>query len=70
MKLSIKSFTSGLCLSMAIASVPVLAQDAGDPANISQPEKECSPYVNRDYPQNVYWGDSHLLFPLFSQGTN
>ena len=21
---------------------------------------EYSPYVNRDYPQNVYWGDSHL----------
>jgi len=60
MKLSIKSFTSGLCLSMAIVSVPVLAQDADDPANINQAEKEYSPYVNRDYPQNVYWGDSHL----------
>jgi hypothetical protein len=23
-------------------------------------KKEYSPYVNRDYPQNVYWGDSHV----------
>jgi len=26
----------------------------------SQIKKEYSPYVNRDHPQNVYWGDSHV----------
>ncbi len=23
-------------------------------------EQSYSPYVNRDYPENVYWGDTHL----------
>jgi len=56
----IKLFTFGLLMALAISSVPAMAQDAGDPSNISQPKKEYSPYVNRDYPQNVYWGESHL----------
>jgi len=39
---------------------PSLAQDAGDPANISQPEKEYSPYLNYNYPDQVFFGDTHL----------
>jgi len=39
---------------------PALAQDAGDPANISQPEKEYSPYLNYNYPDQVFFGDTHL----------
>ena len=32
----------------------------GQLSSPSQSKKEYSPYVNRDYPQNVYWGDSHV----------
>jgi len=34
-----KLFTSGLLLALAISSVPAMAQDAGDPLNISQSKR-------------------------------
>jgi len=58
--LSTKLFTSGLCLTIAIASAPILAQDDSTGLSSNQSKKVYSPYVNRDYPQNVYWGESHL----------
>jgi hypothetical protein len=58
----IKPFTVGLLLGLPLVSVsvPALAQDAGDPANVSQPEKEYSPYLGHNYPDKVFWGDTHL----------
>jgi hypothetical protein len=47
-------------LALAMVTVPALAQDAGDPANVSQPEKEYSPYLGHNYPDKVLWGDTHL----------
>jgi hypothetical protein len=57
-----KSFTFGLLLAQAMVclSVPALAQDAGDPANISQPDEEYSPFLNHNYPDKVFWGDTHV----------
>jgi len=37
-----------------------MAQDAGDPGQIRSPQKEYSPYLNYNYPDQVYWGDTHL----------
>ena len=37
-----------------------MAQDAGDPGQIRSPQKEYSPYLNHNYPDQVYWGDTHL----------
>ena len=64
-RIYIASFSIAI-LSVAMLPSVVLAEVYDAP----EPQKIYSPYVNRDYPQNVYWGDSHLLFPLFSQGTN
>ena len=55
-----KFFTGWLLLALAVSSVPAMGQDGGDPINSDQPKKAYSPYVDRDYPQNVYWGESHL----------
>ncbi|MEE8384413.1 MAG: DUF3604 domain-containing protein, partial [Dehalococcoidia bacterium] len=41
-------------------TLPTLAQDAGDPGAIKSPEKEYSPYLNHNYPDNVYFGDTHV----------
>jgi hypothetical protein len=37
-----------------------LAQDAGDPSAIKSPEPEYSPYLNYNYPDHVFFGDSHV----------
>jgi hypothetical protein len=61
----IKLITSGLLMALAMVSVPALAQDAGDPANVSAPEKEYSPYLGHNYPDKVLWGGhapAHILF--------
>jgi len=55
-----KLFTGGLFLTLAMASVPALAQDIGDPASIAAPEKEYSPFLNHNYPDKVFWGDTHV----------
>jgi hypothetical protein len=44
-------------LTLAMLPSVVLAAEVYD---APKPKKEYSPYVNRDYPQNVYWGESHL----------
>ena len=47
-----------------LASTVFGASDAGtpDPANMSKlyPGKTYSPYAQRSFPSNVYWGDTHL----------
>ncbi len=37
-----------------------MAQFVGDPGQIRSPQKEYSPYLNYNYPDQVYWGDTHL----------
>ncbi|MGR3661697.1 MAG: DUF3604 domain-containing protein, partial [Paracoccaceae bacterium] len=39
---------------------PVAAQDAGNPASITVPAAEYSPFLNYNYPDQVFFGDSHL----------
>ena len=47
---------------LATFAVPVsaLAQDAGDPSAIKSPKKEYSPYLNHNYPDQVFFGDTHV----------
>ncbi len=51
--------TLTLCLTLALAN-SAFAQDAGDPSAIKSPKKEYSPYLNHNYPDNVYFGDTHV----------
>jgi hypothetical protein len=65
MKLETKNVTLILCLLLAGAgATPALAQDIGspDPEAIKglYPGKAYSPYAQRSFPSNVYWGDSHV----------
>ncbi len=46
-------------LSLGIQS-PSLAQDAGDPSGIRPTEAEYSPYLQHNYPDRVYFGDTHV----------
>lgn len=39
---------------------PAMAQDAGDPGNIRAAGAEYSPYLNYNYPDRVFFGDTHL----------
>jgi hypothetical protein len=55
----------GLALGLAGYSLPVLAQDSGEPDKAaiekSFPTKRpYSPYAGRTFPTRVYWGDTHL----------
>jgi len=53
-------------LTIAISAVvgigipAALAQDAGDPSAITSSNKEYSPYLNYNYPDKVFFGDTHL----------
>ncbi len=53
-----------LMLCLALASPIQYAQDAGTPdlESLSKlyPGKAYSPYAQRSFPSNVYWGDTHL----------
>jgi len=40
--------------------LPALAQDAGDPDGIRVPAAEYSPYLEHNYPDQVYFGDTHV----------
>jgi hypothetical protein len=42
------------------SGLPVSAQDAGDPGSIKPAKAEYSPYLNYDYPDQVFFGDTHL----------
>jgi len=47
-------------LVISVASIPVAGQDAGDPDGIRARSAEYSPYLNYDYPDRVFFGDTHL----------
>ena len=53
-----------LMLTLTVASSALYASDAGtpDPEFMSElyPGKAYSPYAQRSFPSNVYWGDTHL----------
>lgn len=40
-----------------------MAQDAGDPNGIRSPEAEYSPYLEHNYPDQVFFGDSSITSP-------
>lgn len=47
-------------IAIAVFGVPAFAQDAGDPADIEPDAKEYSPYLNYNYPDQVFFGDTHV----------
>jgi hypothetical protein len=50
-----------LALGLAGYSLPVFAQDAEvNPKNVTLGKAEYSPYLDRGYPDRVYFGDTHL----------
>jgi hypothetical protein len=53
-----------LALAILIMAVPAMAQDIGtpDPKVLEglYPGKAYSPYAQRSFPSNVYWGETHL----------
>ena len=44
----------------ACISLPALAMDAGNPSAIKSTPKEYSPYLEYNYPDKVFFGDTHL----------
>lgn len=52
--------SSLLILTTLFCCGSLFGQDAGDPSGILPPEPEYSPYLNHNYPDRVYWGDSHV----------
>ena len=62
-RLSIQALLSAP-LVLLIAAAPALAQDAGAPSvevlKGLYPGKAYSPYADRHFPNNVYWGDTHV----------
>jgi hypothetical protein len=40
--------------------LPTFAQETGNPANIDQPDEEYSPFLFYNYPDPVFWGDTHV----------
>lgn len=63
MNSAIKSVTISLGLLLTVAA-PVYASDIGKPSNEVMkglyPGKTYSPYADRAFPSNVYWGETHL----------
>jgi len=57
MKITSKLIVTLLAVGVSMTS---LAQHAGDPGNIKAPEKEYSPYLDYNYPDKVFFGDTHL----------
>jgi hypothetical protein len=49
-----------LISALVLGSHATLAQDAGDPSTIRPADKEYSPYLNHNYPDQVFFGDTHL----------
>jgi len=57
------TYLKSLTLSFLIVAgngLPISAQDAGDPSDIKPAKKEYSPYLNYNYPDQVFFGDTHL----------
>ena len=48
------------CVVTLVTSMPATAQDAGDPSAIRPQSAEYSPYLHYDYPDRVFFGDTHV----------
>ena len=63
MKPKTKTVALMLCLTLAVAT-PALAQDIGSPSpdviKGLYPGKAYSPYAQRSFPSQVYWGENHV----------
>ena len=63
MKPETKSLTLMLCLTLAVVT-PALAQDIGSPSPEAMkglyPGRTYSPYAQRSFPSQVFWGDNHV----------
>ncbi len=55
----VTSLLAGCVVALATA-MPATAQDAGDPSAIRSRSAEYSPYLNYNYPDRVFFGDSHV----------
>jgi len=52
---------AGIMIAAILVALPAFAQDYdGDPAKITFGKAEYSPYLDRGYPDRVYFGDTHL----------
>ena len=54
-----KLFSSASIFALLLTGQAV-AQDAGDPSGIRAAKPEYSPYLNYNYPDQVFFGDSHV----------
>ena len=63
-RLSMRLATVSAALTLLILAVPSLAQDIGHPEpeviESLYPGKAYSPYAQRSFPSNLYWGETHL----------
>ncbi len=48
------------CVVALTTAMPAAGQDAGDPSAIRSRSAEYSPYLNYNYPDRVFFGDSHV----------
>ncbi len=58
-------FKKAILISVAMLfALPVFAEmnggHTGDPEHIKPAKKEYSPYLNQNFPQRVFWGETHL----------
>ncbi|MGR8950332.1 MAG: DUF3604 domain-containing protein, partial [Gammaproteobacteria bacterium] len=64
MKYRTKKSTLAICLALVFTGPIVKSQDIGSPDLETlkglYPGKTYSPYAQRSFPTNVYWGDTHL----------
>jgi len=60
MKLFAMLTAGALIGGLVFGSSITLAQDAGDPSAVRPAGKEYSPYLNHNYPDQVFFGDTHL----------
>jgi len=51
---------SCLFVAFSVAGFPVFAQDVGDPSIITAAKAEYSPYLDYNYPDQVFFGDTHV----------
>ena len=66
----IKNHLMTICLTILLSSAAITVAHAGDSPGLPPPSKDAesafpaqkhfSPYAGRNFPTNVYWGDTHL----------
>jgi len=64
MTISLRSIAScivtGLILTFAATASAQLPPPGEENASVFRAQKHYSPYAGRNFPTNVYWGDTHL----------